>query len=57
MTVAAYPLEGLCDICGTQLLPEEVETCDVCYDEAATLASSDDRYRGTIYYDYDELEI
>ncbi len=55
MTTSSYPLEGLCDVCGTQLLQGEIEICDVCHDEAEVYTSSEDHYRGTIYYDYDDL--
>ena len=53
---SSYPVEGLCDVCGTQLLGGEQEVCDVCYDEAHIYASTDDQFHGTIYYDLDHLE-
>jgi len=57
--VSLHPSLGgqdLCDNCGVQLLPEEDEFCDVCFDEAHEFNSSDVDYRGTIYYTWpDEM--
>ena len=55
MTTSSFPLDELCEVCGTQLLEVEEEICDVCYDEAHLLASTDDHHRGTIYYDVEDL--
>lgn len=47
--------QDLCENCGVQLLPEEEEFCDVCFDEAHDFNTSDSTHRGTIFYDTDGL--
>lgn len=39
----------LCDVCGVQLHPEEIEVCDVCFEEIEE--HNPDAQHGTVFYD------